>query len=586
MKTKFQTERSFSESTATRHLHWLFYHGCGTKHLGWDFGRREQLEDGSEKVVKVPGPRVWSVPDDPTERLRWNPVWLHLKGCNRGVCRGQGERFLPFISVDLDRHNGEIQSKDHYEAVLKAGRLLKREFGFLAWLVEVNPKNGSTKFFGLTGRPIPVDQANRLSEQIHQSLVADGIGNREVFPFNSPQVFLPFRQGKTTIIDSGVLGTCQRRRANCHGKRELFTTYSMIAFVEWLGRGRSFDEHTLKRELISACLQLPDQPKAVAKVATIPSTPTKKPIKTPIKTVATPSSLKDEPDSFIRQREALLEFCRRNRRVVSVEEGLTFIKANNLFTGTWEQNRGKRRLRVGQILTFIAKTFDPSLCVGVRHEINFGKFDAWAKQHCQNGWRGTDRKGLDQFGNIIIQRRGRTVADWEFVSLFLSLIEYLVGQDKNSDDSVPSARAKSLWTLLYDQGVLTVPYCPRKWKIARDHLERLGVLKIDHHYHRGQAMKWWVGSQFPGLGLWKQVKAKSLLEAVSLVAFLFNRKEKKRLIHNSLLQRKLHEDDGVSLVWGSGADPPTVKQPTRQLQGGEEAEIGRPRWECYANNGV
>ena len=322
------------------------------------------------KLTKPPGPRVWSVPEDPTERLRWNPVWLHIKGCPRGVCRGQGERFLPFVSVDLDRHNGTVPAKSHYEAVLKAGRLLKRDFGYLSWLVEVNPRNGSTKFFGLTGRPIPVAHANHLSEQIHQSLVAEGLGNREVFPHNSPQVFLPFREGKLTVIDTGVLGRCERKRANSYGKMERFTTYSMVAFMEWLHRGRSFDERTLERALVSACLQLPNQPRPViTKVATIPSTPTKK----PIKTVATPDSLRDEPDSFVRQRDGLLEFCRRNRRVVSVEEGLAFIKANGLFTGSWEQNRGKRRVRVGQILTFIGKTFDGSLCTGVRHEVNFGE---------------------------------------------------------------------------------------------------------------------------------------------------------------------------------------------------------------------
>ena len=137
---------------------------------------------------------------------------------------------------------------------------MKRDFGYLAWLVEVNTKNGSTKFFGFTGHPIPVDYANRLGQEIHESLIANGIGSREVFPFNSPQVFLPMREGKATIIDTGVLGKCERRRDNRQGKREKFETYSAVGFVEWLRRGRSFDESTLKTVLVSACLQLPDQP--------------------------------------------------------------------------------------------------------------------------------------------------------------------------------------------------------------------------------------------------------------------------------------------------------------------------------------
>jgi hypothetical protein len=568
--TKRQTQNSFSESKATKYLEWLFFFGCGTKHLGWDFGVWEHLEGGGLKLTKSPGPRVWSVPEDRIERIRWNPVWLHLKGCPRGVCRGQGERLLPFVSVDLDRHDGRIQTKGHYEAVMATSRLLKRDYGFLSWLVEVNPKNGSTKFFGFTGCPIPVDYANRLGQQLHESLIANGVGNREVFPHNSPQVFLPMREGKATIIDTGVLGMAERRRDNRRGIREKFLTYSMIAFVEWLRRGRSFDEATLQKTLISACLQLPDQAKAPSpRCVTAPSTPTRK----PIKTVSTPDTLRDEPDSFVRQREALLEFCRRNRRVVSVEEGVEFIKANGLFTGSWEVRRAKRKVRIGQILSFIAKTFDGSLCTGVRHEINFGKFDGWAKQHCPDGWRRQASRWLDEYGTAHTRQRSRTVADWQFVSLFLSIAEYIVLHDKNEDDSVPSARAESLWTLLHEQGVISIPFCARKWKITRDRLEKLGVLKIDHHFHKGQAMRWWLGKCFPGL--WRKIKkkAKGLLESVPLAEFLLGQKE--RDIHNSLLQQGIQNFDNSNLFWASGRDPPTFSDYQTTNQTTETVEWGR-----------
>ena len=121
---------------------------------------------------------------------------------------------------------------------------------------------------------------------------------------------------------------------------------------------------------------------------------------------------------------------------------MEFIKANNLYTGAWQDNAAKRQVRVGQILPFIAKTFDPSLCTGVRHDINFGKFNQWARQYCPDGWRASPRRGLDQFQNVIVRQRSRAVADWEFVSLFLSIAEYIVLHDKNEDDSVPSARLR------------------------------------------------------------------------------------------------------------------------------------------------
>lgn len=244
------------------------------------------------------------------------------------------------------------------------------------------------------GHPIPVEYANALSQNISECLVANGIGPREVFPFNSPQVFLPMREGKITIIDSGVLEKCERRRGNRFGEREKFETYSAIGLVDWLGRGQSYDEPALERVLVSACLQLPDKP-AIVPEKVIPSSP----IIRPIKPVISPTNLENEPDSLIRQRKGLMEFCRRTRRVVSVEEGLAFIKDNNLFTGSWSQNQAKRRLRVAQILSFISKSFNPSLCVGVRHEINFGKYDGWSKKHCNDGWRSPTKKWLDEYGN-------------------------------------------------------------------------------------------------------------------------------------------------------------------------------------------
>jgi hypothetical protein len=239
-------------------------------------------------------------------------------------------------------------------------------------------------------------------------------------------------------------------------------------------------------------------------------------------------------------------------------------------------------VRVGQILRFIGKTFDPSLCTGVRHEINFRKYDGWAKQHCPDGWRASPHRWLDQFGNILTRQRSRTVADWQFISVFLSIAEYLVQQDKNEDDSVPSARAESLWTLLYEQGVISIPFCPRKWKIVRDRLEKLDVLKIDHHYYPGQAMKWWIGSCFPGL--WKAVKKiKGLLEAVPLMDFLLEQKE--RYIHKSLWQQAIQSFDDSDLFYGSGADPPTISDLPTANQTTETMGWGRkklPRRRCHA----
>jgi hypothetical protein len=222
-----------TDSSATKYLKWFFYNNCANRYLGWRFKEVEIYPDYTEKLIVPAGARIWETPED---KIRWNPVWEHLKGCPRGVCRGRNEKFLPFVSVDLDRHDGTVSTKIHINNVLKTGRLLRKHYGCLRWLVEVNPQNGSSKFFGFKNRPIPVTEANEISRNIHNLLIEAGIGKREVFPHNSPQVFLPFRTGKTTIIDTGVLGKCNRRR-RVDDEYENFETYSALAFIQWLQNG-------------------------------------------------------------------------------------------------------------------------------------------------------------------------------------------------------------------------------------------------------------------------------------------------------------------------------------------------------------
>ncbi|MGA2063273.1 MAG: hypothetical protein ABSG67_22610 [Thermoguttaceae bacterium] len=514
-----------TESSATKYLKWFFYNGCAKFYLGWRYEEVEILPDFTEIIIVPAGARIWPTPTD-DKRIRWNPVWDHLKGLPRGVCRGRNEKYLPFVSVDLDRHDGSIPAKQHIYNVLKTGRLLRKHYGNLRWLVEVNPLNGSTKYFGFKNRPIPVAQANDISANIHRLLIDAGLGKREVFPYNSPQVFLPFRTGKTTIIDMGILGKCNRRRRNGDYKYELFEAYSAVAFVKWLQSGTHYNEQILYNTLIRACNNLPDIAEAEPIITNFETDTT------PIKSVIV---VDDEKDSFKRQREALLVFCRRNRRVVTVDEALTFIRQNNLFSGRWEDNYNRRRSRVESILHYISQTFDPALC-NVHYDIKVGKYDAWAKRHCPKGWRSPTRHRVDEYG-LVTEIKDRTVADWHFVSIFLSVVEYCLLQDKNADNSLPHVRAEELWDLLLERGIINVSFCPRKWKIVRDVLERLGLITVNHIWFRDQAMCWEVGLYFPGLGSWKGSRVRGLLEPGSLEELIGRGRERG---HNSYLQQKIN----------------------------------------------
>ena len=120
--------KTLTESGATRIVNWLFYYGCGSHYLGWRLFEYEVLDNGSE-ILKVPGgPRTWPTPTG-DKRKWWNPTWDHLKGYPRGVCRGREETHVPFVSVDLDRHDGNVPAKAHSVAVIKRGKFLNDTSG-------------------------------------------------------------------------------------------------------------------------------------------------------------------------------------------------------------------------------------------------------------------------------------------------------------------------------------------------------------------------------------------------------------------------------------------------------------------------
>ena len=208
------------------------------------------------------------------------------------------------------------------------------------------------------------------------------------------------------------------------------------------------------------------------------------------------------------------------------QEALRYIKANGLYTGAWENSR--RPSRVRWILSRIAKTFDVSRCHGVRHDVQVGKYDQWARTHVGT-IRGHDRRTMDEYGNVTV-RENRHQVGWQFVTGFLSVAEYCLVSSPNEDGSLPHARAKDVWDRCYQGGLIKMPFCDRKWAICRDWLERRGVLKItDRNWHRGKAMQWEVSAEFRRLPQWwRRDKKQSPLEAIPLEEFLKGRMEQQK----------------------------------------------------------
>lgn len=557
--------KTFSETAATERLQERIYFGVGRRYLGWKFPVYEDLSDGSKKLTERARPSFWSTP--PVEdRQKWSPIREHLQGAFRGLV-WNGSTHVPFVTTEHDRHDATVLTKPHILQVVATGRLLTRYFcsalGYrLNWCVEVNPGNGSVKFFGWGDRPIPLEVAQKIGEQIHEAMRAKGIvglkDRREIFPYNHPQVMLPMRIDKTTIIDSGVLSKCIRKKRQ-YGlgyedprlyKLVPYETYSALAFWQWLRRGGHYSEEALLDSLKQGCANLPDV-----------VVPVKEPAKQERDELLEAEDSKrlprydgeaaDNPNSFERQHDALLVFCRQMKRVVSVNEALAYIRSNRLFTGAWENNLGRRRSRVKWVLKRIAKTFDASKCHGVRHDVLVGKYDQWARTHVGT-IKGRDRRGVDEYGEVSV-RENRCGVEWQFASAFLSVVEYCLITSPNEDGSLPHVRAKEIWDRCYEGGHIKIPFCDRKWKLCRDWLERRGVLKVtDRAWHRGKAMRWEVKAVFHRLhDWWRREKKPSLFEAVPLEEFLEKGMEQQQGLNSYSLYEVdplIHQADFSSIL--------------------------------------
>jgi len=203
---------------------------------------------------------------------------------------------------------------------------------------------------------------------------------------------------------------------------------------------------------------------------------------------------------------------------------MAFLKDKKLFTGLWEDNKG-RNARVPGILTFLAQNFDPAKCA--KGSVNVGKYDAWAKKAFPNGLTGQLRGGLTEY---MERYSGATVhVSSSFISNFLSVVEFALLIDRNQDNSLPHNRVEELWTALN----VSVKFDARKWAVCRDQLEKYGIIAVtDRNYSSGKAMKWDVGTYFPFLGLWKTKKERSLLGPGELPT----KRKRTTEQHNTLLQ--------------------------------------------------
>jgi hypothetical protein len=254
------------------------------------------------------------------------------------------------------------------------------------------------------------------------------------------------------------------------------------------------------------------------------------------------ADLAGEPDSFRRQSEALRRLTRYLKRVPAAEDGLDFLKANNLFTGPWGENLSRRKTRVRGILKFLARDFDAGKCGN--GPVNVGKYESWAREKFPEGLVGGTADYLTEEGEVVRVTKNLRIRP-DFIAVFMAVCEFALLTDKNRDGSLPHERAKSLWDKLYAVGAIRVKFNARKWAACRDELEKQGVIEVvDRDYGHGKAMRWSVGAYFPFLGLWKTPRQPSLRGPADPAAVFpgGGRGEEREGGHNTLLRQQPSRD--------------------------------------------
>lgn len=497
--------KRLTESRATNALSRWLYQGHGEKYLSLPV-----CEDGIGRSPDS-NPYHFSCPDTRKKYARWIPFKDHVTGDRKGIVVDDKTEFVPFITVDLDRHSAFVSSKQHQEITIQIGRHLCK-IAHIKWIAEVNPNNGSAKFFGFrrAGDHFLLKDAQSLASIIRRYLIERGLchnGNIEVFPDNCKAIFLPLRRDKITIADHGMLPRVNRKIKDVrfYGQTvwEYLRCYSAMHFVNWIYQGDNYDEATLISALRFSCAGLSDEAALECELidesneilkarSTAGSEPANK---VPTKLVC--GAVKhdsNEPCALKRNWSALLPFARTffltNKRLPSVKEAMEHLKRNGLYSGDWAINEGHRHQRVSDILNKIEETFDPSLVQGNQSFKLDPGIRRWCRRYFPSGLVG-HRQRINELDMSIETREVRVPT--RFVEHCVGVIAFCLN-DHLDNKAVPVNRIKAIWNLVSDTPSWNQTY----FQIVRNHLEKIGVINIfDKNHQVGKAWKWEMGENFP-----------------------------------------------------------------------------------------
>tara|TARA_R110002167_G_scaffold77944_8_gene216075 strand:- start:1837 stop:3630 length:1794 start_codon:yes stop_codon:yes gene_type:complete len=572
--------KSLTDSRATNALSRWLYQGHGEKYLSLPV-----CEDGIGRPPDS-NPRRFLCPDTAQKYARWLPFRNHITGDQKGIVADAETKLVPFITVDIDRHDASVSSWRHQEIAILIGRHLCK-IAHIKWIVEVNPKNGSAKFFGFrrAGDHFLSKDAQSLASNIRHELIELNLchdRNIEVFPDNCKAVFLPLRRDKITISDHGMLPRVNRKIKDVrfYGQTawEYLRCYSAMYFVNWIYQGDNFDEDTLVSALRYSCIGLSDEVALECEYSEVSNEILKacspqgsKPAnKAPGKLVCGDVKYDfNDPCALKRNWSALLPFARQyylaNKRLPSVEEALEYLKQNGLYSGDWAINEGHRHQRVANILGKIKETFDPSLLQNNISVIIDPEIRCWCRQQFPNGLVGYHRR-INEFDMSIHVQSIQVPA--RFVEKCVGVISFCLN-DHLENQALPVNRIKAIWNLIED----TTSWNQTYFQIVRNHLERLKVINIfDKNHQPGKAWKWKKGENFP-TKMWKKNSEKRVRRAgtsssgrpsTAGAREWAGKGIRKERIHNSLYQT-LRPNSGIVMQNSLHRGPPETISIKRQL---------------------
>jgi hypothetical protein len=246
---------AFTEKEATKLLEYMVWDGSHEDHY-----ITEAQADGKRQRA------TWK------NDISTPSLTTHLAGERYfGVKKG---RMTMQIAPELDRHSGEVPGEQHVIKTLKIGQVLSKRFPHLRFAPEINPKNGSVKFFGWLRDYLPIAHAEGVAEEVRtvlqQELPEYDFSRMEIFPSSSPQIFAPLRADKITVIGSGILGRVTKYRMEKSGskkQRVYYEVHSCADYLNWIFSDTQYNEEVFEQVLREAVARCPDKPASEAKPA-------------------------------------------------------------------------------------------------------------------------------------------------------------------------------------------------------------------------------------------------------------------------------------------------------------------------------